>query len=71
MDSAELRWMAITAVAIGVAVGMLAFRWKRRSTTVWTIYGMLTFGAAVVILALLPRLERRKLLPERERNWHR
>ncbi len=72
IEAAGMRWWLLLAAAIaGIAVGMLAFRWKRRSSAVWMIYGAVTFGAAALILALLPRVERRTLLPDRDRNWHR
>lgn len=74
MDTALLRWIMILVAALcGFSVGWLAFYWKRRNSSAWMIYGALTFGAAAVILAFLPRLERRKLLPEaqRQQNWHR
>ena len=72
MDGATLKVIAgSAALLIGMSVGALAYYWKRRSSAIWTIFGALTFGAAVLVLALLPRRERRHLLPQRERNWHR
>jgi MFS family permease len=72
-DPGMQRWLAIlVAAAAGLAVGTLAFRWKRRNSAIWMIYGAVTFGAAALVLAFLPRLERRHLSPRREdqANWH-
>lgn len=68
-----LRWMLLlTAAGTGVAVGVLAAHWKRRNGALWMIYGMVTFGAAGLVLAGLPRLERRRLPGVRDggANWH-
>ena len=71
MDGAVLQWLAGAGAAAGIGVGMLAFRWKRRSRVAWMIYGGVTFGAATLILAFLPRRERRDLSVQRHQNWHR
>lgn len=73
MDAVSLIWFAADAT-IGLSVGLLAFYWKRRSMMMWIIYGALTFGLALPVLAFLPRLERRSLSdrqPRGEHNWHR
>lgn len=73
MNAATLALLAADA-AIGLLIGQLAFYWKRRSSIMWMIFGGLTFGAALLVLALLPRVERRSLSgeqPRGEHNWHR
>ena len=73
MEPGLQRWLILLAAAgVGLAVGTLAFRWKRRNAAIWMILGTVTFGVAAVVLAGLPRLERRRLSGEREdsANWH-
>lgn len=73
MNDASLIWLAADAT-IGLAIGLLAFYWKRRSRVLWMLFGALTFGLALPVLACLPRRERRSLSdqqPRGEHNWHR
>ena len=73
MDDAPLVWLVADA-AIGLLSGLLAFYWKRRSRVLWMLFGALTFGLVLPVLAFLPRRERRSLSDDRprgEHNWHR
>lgn len=73
MNGASLIWL-VADVFIGLVVGLMAFYLKRRSAVMWTLYGALTFGLALPVLAVLPRRERRSLSDDRPRgdqNWHR
>lgn len=71
MRDTLLIWIAAGGSVAGFFVGLFAYRWKRRNPAAWMIYGVITFGFAAVILAVLPRLERRTREYERQVNWHR
>lgn len=71
MESSILPWLVGLGVATGAIGGLFAYPWKRRNSVAWLIYGAVTCGGALILLALLPRLERRTVPTDRERNWHR
>lgn len=70
MEPSNQAWVVAVGVAAGGVGGLFAHPWKRRNSIAWSIYGAVTCGAALILLALLPRLERRSLPANRERNWH-
>ncbi len=71
MNVTLLPWLIALGATAGAIGGLFAFSWKRRNSAAWMLYGVVTCGGALILLALLPRLERRTLPTDRERNWHR
>ena len=70
MEDSILPLLIFLGAAAGAIGGLFAYPWKRRNSGAWMLYGAVTFGAALILLALLPRLERRSPPIQHLRNWH-